>query len=123
MFNGYSELRALAPETYLTWELFGTLYDRDDDYARDQYAKGRNIGQDAKDGGGQVCITSAGTWNADIPRTFTNEMPTIITSYEGIGYHRSTKDLLHGFFGQRMQDRGMPLQNTRKSHRHTGGAR
>ena len=115
MFNGYRELRALAPDTYLTWELFGTLYDRDDDYARDQYAKGRKIGQDAKDGDGQVCITSAGTWNADIPRTFSGEMPTIITSYEGIGYHRSTKDLLHGFL-----DSGCKIAVVRETdHGHT----
>lgn len=98
MFNGYQELRQLAPETYLTWELFGTLYDRDDDYARDQYAKGRKIGQDAKDAGGAVYITSAGTWSADAPSYFPGSMTVTITSYEGIGYHRSTKDLLHGFW-------------------------
>lgn len=97
MFNGYQELRQLAPETYLTWELFGTLYDRDDDYARDQYAKGRKIGQDAKDAGGAVYITTMGTWSADAPAHFPGSMDCYITSYEGIGYHRSTKDLLHGF--------------------------
>ncbi len=96
IFNGYSELRALAPDAYLTWELFGTVYDRDDDYARDQYSKGRKIGQDAKKAGA-VYITERGTWMADVPAHFPGAWPCTITSYEGIGYHRSTKDLLHGF--------------------------
>jgi hypothetical protein len=70
MFNGYSELRALAPDTYLNWQLFGTLYDRDDDYARDPYAKGCKIAvvRETNHGNGiKVTIIQEPTDNAQKP--------------------------------------------------------
>ena len=99
MFNGYKELCALPPTTYLNWQAFGMALDRDgDEIATAQYAKGLKIGTDAKAYGGSVYIRSDGTWAADVPNANPKaQYMGLISSCEGIGYHRSTKDLLHGF--------------------------
>ena len=108
MYNGYEELNALPPSAFLNWENFGTPFDvPGDDYAQKQYAKGLEIGRKSKmcgprlfgeRGQGAVYIRADGTWAADTPPTFSSgTMAGFCSSYEGIGYHRATADLLHGF--------------------------
>ena len=99
MYKGYQELCALPPNAYLNWQAFGMVLDQDgDEYATEQYDKGLKLGTDAKSCGGSVYIRANGTWAADTPNANpASRWAGLISSYEGIGYHRATKDLLHGF--------------------------
>lgn len=96
MYNGYSELTALPPEAYLNWREFGGQ-GGSAEYADKQYEKGLKVGRDND----YIFISANGTWGAmrDRPRDH-----SMITSYEGIGYHGCTDALLHGFL-----DSGAPI--------------
>lgn len=101
-FDGYSELTELAPDEYLNWSQFETEADKYPEnvkrnYAQQQYNKGLEIGRSND----EVFICANGTWGAVRDRP-NNHCYT--TSYEGIGYHACTADLLHGFI-----DSGAPL--------------
>lgn len=85
---GYNELTALPPEAYLDPERFRTEWDDPDGaYAAQQYAEGLKISRQAE----TVCIACNGTWTARM------RAGGVTTSYEGIGYHSCTADLLRGF--------------------------
>jgi len=107
-YKSYGVLNLLPPEAFLLWEDFRTDFDvPGDEISQRQYAKGLEIGRKSKmcgprlmgeKGQGSVYIRSNGTWAADIPPTMPNgTMAGFCSSYEGIGYHRATADLLHGF--------------------------
>lgn len=93
MYNNYSELQKLAPTEYLNWQNFETIADKlpenvKHNYAQVQYQIGLDIGKKFADG--YIFISANGVWGACKGLTSMN-------SYEGIGYHACTKDLLHGF--------------------------
>lgn len=95
MYNGYSELNKLPPDAFLQWENFRTEYDCPGDaYSLEQYSNGLEIGRASV----TVGISMNGTWYA------LGKDRSTTTSYEGIGYHRSTADLLHGLL-----DSGCPF--------------
>jgi hypothetical protein len=114
MYNGYTELTELAPEEYLNWQSFDTEGDSypgnvQRGYAEEQYQKGLEIGRKND----VVFICGNGTWGAERNAPGQN---SYTTSYEGIGYHACTKDLLHGFL-----DSGAPVLVYR--HNLSGGVR
>ncbi len=80
----------LQPEDYLHPEKFATEYDTKPDSAKQHYEKGLEIGENYH----QVHIATNGVWGASKP----NET---VSSYEIIGYHACTKDLLQGFIDSR----------------------
>ena len=93
MYDGYKELENLAPEKYLNWQNFATPWDnlpihREQKTAEIQYLLGLTLSKEHIDG--HISIAYNGTWGAWKPNSST-------VSYEGIGYHACTKDLLHGF--------------------------
>lgn len=63
-----------------------TLFDRDDNYAVEQYQKGLDIGKRAR----KVYVLN-GVWSAAL------RDGGHLHSCEKIGYHRSTRELLKGF--------------------------
>jgi hypothetical protein len=85
----YAELNALPPETFLHPERFVTEYDgvKNEAYRKQQYTKGLEQGKRAC----CIWIAANGTWGADTLEG------GFISSYEGIGYHAGTADLLRGF--------------------------
>jgi hypothetical protein len=95
MFKSYAELQALAPTEYLNWQQFETLFDSwpcNAKLAAEQYRRGLDLGKVSI----QVHISSNGVWGATQPSKYGEGM-CHVQSYEGIGYHAGTKDLLHGF--------------------------
>jgi hypothetical protein len=100
MFQGYAELTKLEPETYLDWQSFETAWDNlaenvGNGLAEKQYTKGLDIDSQAK----YIAIACNGVWSM----TYKGKDGTSF-SYEGIGYHACTKNLLHGFL-----DSGAPI--------------
>ena len=87
MYKNYVVLQKLPAKAYLAWHNFTTPFDDNDDYASGQYAKGLQIGRDSR----RVGISANGTWFA------VGKDNTVTSSHEGIGYHRSTANLLKGF--------------------------
>lgn len=90
--NGYPELTKLPPEAYLGWENFVTEHDAANIHAGvgvAQYQKGLDFGREAIAEGGHIFISANGCWGST--------GKGLRTSYEGIGYHANTADLLHGF--------------------------
>lgn len=88
----YSQLEKLSAEKYLDWNSFETDCDSfqpnlDRKYAEIQYNKGVEIGKNAN----VICISHRSIWSS------CNKDGSLTSSYEGIGYHACTKDLLHGF--------------------------
>lgn len=87
----YAELNKLSPETFLKSSAFKTSYDgcheTSADHAKRQYAKGLEVGRESL----RVIIDENGTWAAD------GRNGAMTTSYEGIGYHAHTAELLQGF--------------------------
>ncbi len=81
----YSDLNKLAPIAFLHPHLFKTELDNDE-RGKTQYEKGKNIEYD------YILITYGGTWSAG-----DFDSHRYCTSYEGIGYHSNTADLLRGF--------------------------
>ena len=89
ILNGYKELEALPAEAYLDWERFQTPNDAlpPTAYAEEQYQKGLDVGRRAK----AVHISVNSVWSAQMPEGGSMQ------SYEGIGYHSCTSQLLRGF--------------------------
>ena len=85
MYNGYTQLESLDYSAYLNWQSFETAYDTPE-RAKDQYEKGLAIGKEAR----FITLSYKGVWG------YVRGNSTC-SSYEGIGYHANTKDLLHGF--------------------------
>lgn len=84
------ELSSLPPTAYLTPETFRTSFDAlnaQRGYDAEQYAKGIKIGGLAT----AVYVTIRGSWAA------TMKDGSSMTSYETIGHHANTADLLRGF--------------------------
>ncbi|MEU8948808.1 hypothetical protein [Streptomyces sp. NPDC048489] len=93
----YSELNALPPEAFLKPENFVTEYDqRDPKRAEEQYREGLRLSA-AYD---RIVIRAGGTWAAECGPLHAEAnvyMGKCAYSYEGIGYHGNTADLLRGF--------------------------
>ena len=92
----YKTLNLLPAETFLDPSKFVTDFDsrpidgsieKRQANAKAQYAKGIETGKAAK----TIFIGADGTWGA------TMKDGSSLTSYEGIGYHANTADLLKGF--------------------------
>lgn len=87
----YEFLNALPAIAFLNWEQFKTeldgTYPTHAAYAVEQYQKGLKIGAESV----RVGINPCGTWFADM------KGGGMMTSYEGIGYHAHTAELLKGF--------------------------
>lgn len=81
----YTELNNLAPDAFLHPHLFKTELDNEE-RGKSQYEKGKNIDYD------YIFITYGSTWSAG-----DFDSHRFCTSYEGIGYHSNTADLLRGF--------------------------
>jgi hypothetical protein len=89
-----TELEELQPEAYLNWEQFRTPYDaKQPDYCQQQYDEGLKIGSNAR----CIIINYNSVWNSS------NKDNSHILSYEKIGYHAGTADLLHGFLDSEVQ--------------------
>ena len=89
----YAELAELPAEAYLNPENFVTLYDGSDKhlkngYGVEQYKKGLKIGQEFD----YITLSYKGVWSAG-----NDDGRSHCRSYEGIGYHACTADLLRGF--------------------------
>ena len=115
----YATLMALAPTRYLNPAdpVFRMELDADGDtFEQAQYGKGLEEGRRALAAGGYLTIGERGTWGAVLPNPDSGHA-TIVTSYEGIGYHRATRSLLRGFL-----DSGAPIVVYRdgKGHRING---
>ena len=97
MYAGYRVLNALPAEAFLHWENFRTKFDwlaNNKKTQAVQYEKGKQIGAASV----YVSISANGTWGAR------GKDGSSTHSYEGIGYHACTADLLHGFL-----DSGVPI--------------
>lgn len=83
-----SQLSAMPATAFLNPKNFKTLFDREGSkYGQEQYAKGLAIGNDAK----EVHISIRNVWSA------TTKTGGSIQSYETLGYHSETAELLRGF--------------------------
>lgn len=85
----YHELEKLPAHAYLNPENFITEYDHvhiDNGYNQDQYNHGLEIGTEYD----VVKLNYRGVWSAE-------RAGSLVTSYEGIGYHAGTAFLLMGF--------------------------
>ncbi|MFF4557137.1 hypothetical protein [Streptomyces sp. NPDC001422] len=93
----YSELNALPPDAFLNPENFVTEYDgRVPERAEEQYREGLRLSAEYD----RIVIRAGGTWAAESglhPRLTNVYMGKCAYSYEGIGYHGNTADLLRGF--------------------------
>ena len=86
----YKTLQQFTPDKFLNPDNFITPFDSLPEkkiYADKQYHIGRDYGFKSK----AITISYRGVWGAVM-----ND-GSITTSYEGIGYHRCTADLLRGF--------------------------
>ena len=84
-YKGYDVLNAMPADAFLNPDNFRTGFDTPA-LASEQYEKGKKIGTEYK----EVHISASSTWGANKPNT-------ALSSYEGIGYHAGTADLLKGF--------------------------
>lgn len=93
----YATLNALPAEAFLDPSRFVTDFDARnqarDGYGDKQYAEGLKVSREAR----EVFISANGTWGADLKPTLPGSLGASLTSYEGIGYHANTADLLRGF--------------------------
>jgi len=99
MFQGYHELEKLDAMEYLNWQQFATPFDSlpshvADKTAERQYQAGLDIGHNAT----EIHLSYRGVWSSR------NKSGSSTGSYEGIGYHAWTCELLHGFL-----DSGTPI--------------
>jgi hypothetical protein len=85
MYNGYTELERLDYSEYLNWQKFDTPQDTPD-RGKSQYEKGLAYGREAE----FITLSYKGVWGCV-------KGNSTVTSYEGIGYHSNTKELLRGF--------------------------
>lgn len=84
----YSELKKKLAKDYLNPENFRTSYDKDDEHAQEQYRAGLKTGSEY----GHILINSSSVWLAG-----DNSESGVLSSSEGIGYHKNTSKLLEGF--------------------------
>jgi hypothetical protein len=84
----YERLNKLPAEAFLSPENFRTDWDHlpEKGYAEEQYQKGLKISNESK----EVGVSVNGTWWA------AGKDGSHTISYEGIGYHSCTADLLRG---------------------------
>jgi hypothetical protein len=84
----YTELNGYAPEKFLNPDNFKTETDHlpKAGYGQEQYLKGQKIANESV----EVGVSANGTWYA------VGKNGSFTTSYEGIGYHSKTSDLLRG---------------------------
>ena len=94
--KAYSILNNLAPAAFLVAADFKTMFDgaANAEYRTKQYEQGLAIGKRSQ----YVTIACNGTWGAQ------GLDGSSTCSYEGIGYHAGTADLLQGFI-----DSGVPI--------------
>jgi hypothetical protein len=87
----------MKPEDYMCPDLFKSEFDdlSPSTYADDQYAQGLQVGRNAY----EISIACNGTWGS------VNKDGSTTRSYEKIGYHGRTCDLLQGFL-----DSGTPIR-------------
>lgn len=95
MFNGYHELDALPAAAFRNPDLFVTPWDTLPEniarnIAQQQYNHGLSIGQEYP----VITIGAHTVWSAEKPLS---DGSRSLMSYEGIGYHACTADLLRGF--------------------------
>lgn len=95
----YSILEKMKPSDYLSPDNFKTNYDKDDEHAKKQYRDGLKLGSEM----GYIFITDRSIWLAGNSAT-----TGVISSSEGIGYHKNTAPLLKGFL-----DSGAEIQVSR----------
>lgn len=84
----YDELEKMKPADYLSPEKFSTRYDKDDENSKEQYRKGLKIGSEMK----KILINDRSVWLAG-----DSASTGVMSSSEGIGYHKDTASLLRGF--------------------------
>ena len=83
-----AEINNLAPEAYLTPDMFKTEHDQKvDGFAKDQQLTGMKIGQESH----TILVTRDGAWSAF------KHKGGMVSSNEIIGVHANTSDLLRGF--------------------------
>jgi hypothetical protein len=86
--KSYSVLNALPAKAFLNPEDFRTSYDASHTtYKAEQYAHGLAVSNASL----RVGVTAGGTWFAE------GKDGSFTSSYEGVGYHACTADLLRGF--------------------------
>lgn len=91
----YAQLNARPASDFLKPENFITKWDNINPIlGQRQYEKGLRAREEYK----QIFIGDGGTWGAH------TKTGGLVTSYEGIGYHANTCDLLRGFL-----DSGIPI--------------
>ena len=91
--KSYTELNAMPAEAFRNPQLFITEADKFPaniarGYAKAQYRKGVETGTEWD----TIIISAHTVWGAEM-----NEGMKSLSSYEGIGYHACTADLLRGF--------------------------
>jgi len=86
----YKQLSELPAEAYKDPKNFITDFDsrNSDDYAKQQYNHGLETGKEFR----LITINANSVWSASM-----NSQGSLLSSYEGIGYHSCTADLLRGF--------------------------
>lgn len=84
----YKTLNALPALAFLNPETFVTSFDDvKKGYKQEQYEHGLQVSREAK----RVTISINSAWSAQM------QGGSFLSSYEGIGYHSCTADLLRGF--------------------------
>ena len=86
----YSEIEKLPADAYLNPEIFVTGFDSQFsiEQKREKYLRGLGLGKEFQ----VISISENGVWGANSPDT-----QAYLSSYEGIGYHSITSELLRGF--------------------------
>ena len=85
----YAEIERMPASAFLDASGFVTAWDgpHNQEYRKQQYETGRNYGERAT----MVSSNYNGVWGARL------KDGSHVSSYEGIGYHAGTSDLLQGF--------------------------
>lgn len=91
----YKQLSALSAKTYLIPQNFITEFDvlpehLNSGYAQKQYQRGLEVGKEYS----LIVIGPQSVWSGHEPY---NKQSSYIESWEGIGYHACTANLLQGF--------------------------
>lgn len=95
----YKELSELPAESYLNPDNFVTEFDTkmpNEEYAKKQYEDGLAIGKEY----GAIFINYKSVWSAAM---LGSGLTNSLSSSEGIGYHRNTKELLQGFIDSKAE--------------------
>lgn len=95
----YKELSELPAESYLNPDNFITEFDTgmpNEEYAKKKYEEGLAIGKEY----GAIFINDRSVWSAAM---LGSGLTHSLSSSEGIGYHRNTKELLQGFIDSKAE--------------------